>query len=289
MTTIAPAYLYQFGGVDIPGALGAFTWPGTARKRFVKTLSGPFDPTGGTAAGLDLPYDLGYTGLCVDATDTSAIADELDSLRDKIDTTDRLWLALADGTYRWAWAHLKAVAPELTATARAAVRFTLAFQVASPWYGDVHGGYTDLETGWHEDTYLFANHLYYDGPVDAFTIDSDPTVCFALNNGDAPVDDLGITIKAGSADITAVTLTSASGADWIFSGTIAAGNILRIDCGACTVLNDGVDAFDGLKTGAAHVLPSWLRATPGIGEIYITLTGGSTDSTIVFTLADGWR
>lgn len=285
MTIVAPAYLSQFGSTTIPGARGRFQWPGAARPSTVPTINGTFDASGTGTAGILLPYQLTYTGAVFDATDSSAVQADLDTLRALTGTWDKLTMAMADGTTRWAYARLVNVSPEMTATARTVITFAALWQVSTIWYGDAMGATAT------PNTLLFRNGLYGD-LAQATTISALPIELY--NAGNAPVHDAGIVVQAGSADITAFTLTMTGSvvptgiSEMEFSGTILAGANLVIDCGARTIRNNGTDAFAYWRRTANHTTDKWATIPVGASSWTMAATGGAGDSLILFTYADGF-
>jgi hypothetical protein len=282
MTTSAPFYLYQFGTTAIPGYRGSFGWPAQTRTTTMRTLGGSFDAAGSDVAPLELPYTLTYTGLVVHATNTTQIRIGLDALRARRGARDRLWLHTTDGYDRWVWARLLNVSPEMRVTDRATVQFVLTFAVQSRWYGHAHGGIWNLDAG-----YLFDNGLWLDMTDESFTLDGSPFYTIT-NNGNVAVDDCGITVTAGSADITALSIGITDICGFTYTGTISGGQSLIIDCSNKTVLNNGSEAWQGFALTAGHVIEPWLRLAPGANQVIVAVTGGSTDSVGQLTFSDAW-
>jgi hypothetical protein len=148
----------------------------------------------------------------------------------------------------------------------------LQFQKLSPvWYGTVHAEQRDL-TG--------------DGVAD---------VTFA-NNGNAYIDNAIITITAGTATVTAVNIQHRTGGgiiynELVWSGSLASSQILVIDCGAFTVLKNGVDDYQNFSLGANHREVPWFRLWNGTNNVRVTLTGGvgTEPATIGLDYYDGWK
>lgn len=147
MTTSAPAYLSYFGAQAIPNNRGRFAWPVTSRQTTVPTIGGAFRAAGLSNAGLQLPYQLSYTGAAVNATDTSAVLTLLDGLRARTGEYAVLRMQMTDTTVRWCMAELVNVSPEMVATDRAVVSFNLTFNVYTGWGGTVYGAWA-AESGW---------------------------------------------------------------------------------------------------------------------------------------------
>jgi hypothetical protein len=150
-----------------------------------------------------------------------------------------------------------------------------------------------LRAGWYfDDGYYLDDGLYFD-ESNSTTLDASPKTVTANNGGNATVEDAIITVTAGSAPITALKIErQVSGTTYEeldFTGTIATGKALVIDVGAWSVLNDGVDAFNDLAMGSDHKSECLLKLLPGDNTIIVTITGGSTDSTIAFAYYDLWK
>lgn len=262
-TTSAAVKLYQFGTTVIPGYRGAFTWTGDANDTTIATLGGPFDAAGTGNSGPKLPARLSYTGLAVHATDTTQIRTSLDALRARLGAYDQLWLYATDGGQRYAYARLLAVTPAIAYGERGTVQFTLGFQVQTTWRGAAHSGAITL------DTLL--------GPK-TFT---------TTNSGDADCEAVEITVTAGSAAITALTITCGS-CELAYTATIAPGKVLVIDTAAKSVIYDGGDAWTYLQRTASHTITPWMRLASGDNTVSVARTGGDVDSTIEFVYNDAW-
>jgi hypothetical protein len=88
------------------------------------------------------------------------------------------------------------------------------------------------------------------------------------NGGMIPIHDAIITVTATN-QIAALTVTELSGIDWTFSGTIAAGTSLVIDCGAQTILNNGSNAYSNFTLNSGHSVEGWLPLPRGTSVLQI--------------------
>lgn len=89
------------------------------------------------------------------------------------------------------------------------------------------------------------------------------------------VDDATITITRTSGTITAVSLTCAElGISLAWTGTMGAGDVLTIDCGAQTVKENTTDAYSGFSL-SGHTAAGWLPIPQGNYVFYATVTGGN--------------
>lgn len=98
-----------------------------------------------------------------------------------------------------------------------------------------------------------------------------------------------ITLVAGTAALTAgATIKRLVGtvvADRIvYSGTVAAGGTLVVDCRALSVKIGGVDSY-GTAFSADH--PAWLRLEPGSNDYRVELAAGKT-ANVTFEWDDTW-
>lgn len=152
------------------------------------------------------------------------------------------------------------------------------------WHRPLTFHFQLLGSGW-KGTYHDGSGAY------VVTLDSSPKSMEIANGGNDVVRDVTMAIMAGSADITAITIANAEAGHVsaiTYTGTIAAGKVLVIDAPTWTVLNDGADAWSGISFESTHAIRELLRLMPGNNTINVTLTGGSTDSTIAFVFYDLW-
>lgn len=114
-----------------------------------------------------------------------------------------------------------------------------------------------------------------------------------LNPGNAPVLGWIIEVTAAPVGLTALTL-NAGDAAWSWSGNLAAGQTLRIDCGGRDVTVLGGDAYYGWGGGGSgfvldallHRITDWLRIMPGQNTLTLTFTPDA-DHTITITPLSG--
>jgi len=220
------------------------------------------------------------------AATESAMSDLFFSIRALVGTRDKLYRQLIDDTLQWQYARLvemPAVRDYQKSKLGLIQDIDLLFVTQDALWKSEHP---------HGDWYLDDGHylddgLYLDTDI-IYILDSSPKVInrsvgSASDAGRAPVRDLQIKVMAGSSAITALTIARTDGETLTFSGTIASGEELIIDCGTMRVTNDGVDAYDDLSIAATADMAAWFTLQPGANnEITVTFTGGSTDSTLEF-------
>ncbi len=120
-------------------------------------------------------------------------------------------------------------------------------------------------------------------------LDTNPHNVSWTNAGNRAVDNAIITLTAGANNITAVTFIVAGVSSITWTGTLVATTALVIDCGARTVLNNGVDARSGLTRNVAHTINPWLRlAASASTTVSVGFTGAGTP-TCGIAASDGWK
>jgi len=219
----------------------------------------------------------------------TALQTALDALKALEGTRDKLFaVLLSDGSERWAWARCVKVDGTREPGAYLTQVVEIDFLVNPPfWHGVDHGGWT-FDSG--ED---FDDGLYFDAADFAFTLDGSPKSVTVTNGGNKIVDDMIITVTAGSAAITALDIKKYYGATIYghvsYSGTIAIGKSLVIDCGAVSVVNDGTGDANHFTIESDHRNDRWIRLNVGDNTIVITYTCAAADSTIEFSFKDQWK
>lgn len=95
--------------------------------------------------------------------------------------------------------------------------------------------------------------------------------------GTAPVFDPVFTFASTATGAKTIRVViAARSVDWTWTGTVTSGNSVIIDCGAESILNNGVDAYAGLTLAGAHACNWWAYLMPGINSVSVTLTGAGT-------------
>ena len=96
------------------------------------------------------------------------------------------------------------------------------------------------------------------------------------SEGNATIEDSVLTVTA-SGTITSLQFAIAHiGVDLRYTGTLAAGSILTIDCGTQTVTVNGVAAYSGFALGSGHTARSWLPLPPGPWAMLVGSNGAGT-------------
>jgi hypothetical protein len=245
---------------------------------FDLSSGGAFDGLGSEEA-TSKSYKLTKTMTVWFATQAERIT-YFETLRGMVGQRGRLFREWQDTNIEWVTARLVKVGAERDLDQIRHLEVDVDFEVYSGyWHGDLIAAWT-FDSG-----EIFDSGLFFDSGGDQVTLDSSPKNFTITLNGNAIVNDPIITVTAGGANITSLTirnLSSNNEADLRYTGTITSGQALVIDCGAYTVENNGVDDEANHSVGANHAINEWFRLKDGSNSIRISITGGSNDSTIDF-------
>jgi len=280
--------LYRFGAVDLPLYNPRLEGGSAPSQVATVTLADGrvWDAIGGERARAALPYMLNYEGLAA-ADDAAALQTTLAALFGMRGKRAKLYRRLLSdkNAIQWAWARLTRV-PMPSGPSGQTTHIPLSFQfdILSTWRGHYHTRWT-LNNGYFLNDGLYLN----DGEFVETMSGASPHVITVTNAGNGICYDPVITITAGAAPITALTIATAGGTDIDWTGNIAIGDSLVIDCGAKSIKDDGVNAYVGFSYGGSHTANGWLELPPGDTAITIYRTGGSTDSTVQVDFRDTWE
>lgn len=109
---------------------------------------------------------------------------------------------------------------------------------------------------------------------------SNGLVCpVAVSNGGERIDDARIEITCISGTLTAIAITG-NGIELAWTGSLASGETLVIDCSTQTVPAAGVDSYSGFSLGDDHTIAGWLQIDPGDNTYMVTVTGGNATVSI---------
>lgn len=256
--------------------------PIAARQAVVQTIAGGFDAWGSDDAPPDLPAMRSYRCIVLEDT-VAAWRIALDALRAQVGKRSFLYRrADDDNSLQRCVARLIQNSVQRPYAHGLAQEVELVFQLWTTWRGHDHRTWT-LDSG-----ELLDSGLYLDDGGFVETMASSPHTITVTNGGNRRVDNSVITITAGAAAITAITIAKAGETDIEWNGICASGNTVVIDCGSYTVRYAGINSYTGFALGGDHAVAEWLRLDPGDNDIVITFTGGSTNSTVKIEFADGW-
>ncbi len=280
--------LERFSTVELPLYNPRFQGGSAPSQAATVTLAdgSVYDSSGAERARVALPYTLNYEGVALedDAATLQTTLAALFGLRGKRAKLYRTLLDDAD-SIQWAWARLTRV-PMPSGPSGQLTHIPLSFQfdILSTWRGHYHTEWT-LNNGYFLNDGLYLN----DGEFVETMSGASPYVITVTNGGNGICYEPLITITVGAAPITALTIATAGGTDIDWTGNIAIGDSLVIDCGAKSIKDDGVNAYVGFSYGGSHTANGWLELPPGDTAITISRTGGSTDSTVQVDFQDIWE
>lgn len=274
--------LNKFGQTDLPKVNAEpDVGTGPAKSDLVNIPGGWFDPQG-TAQADAQTHIIPLACALIGATKT-ALDDAYDTVRALKGVRDKLWRLRADGDIQWIWARMIEIQAVRDYRVPHRLPMTISFQRLSPLWNGLRS-----DDGWLLDAGdRLDEGLYLDGTPTV--LNTSPKNITVTNSGNATVKNAVITVTAVGTDITALTIAKSGETQLVYSGTIAAGESLVIDCGAWSVENDGTDDYANFALGASHAIEEWLHLEPGNNTITVTKTGGGTTSTIGFTYYDGWQ
>lgn len=136
----------------------------------------------------------------------------------------------------------------------------------------------DVEQSRHaEITSEFEAVGYWKSSAQSTTSRSSTGTLTPTGGGLARVYDAVITFTASSTGTKTIRMQdSASGIDWTFSASVTNTQVVTIDCGAFSVLNNAVNAYSSFTLNAAHASDYWCAILPGANTFTFTLTGAGT-------------
>jgi hypothetical protein len=273
--------------IDLPLAAAEFD-AGTAGSvsGIVKTVDGFYDTLGTARAPMALPYELPLAAELVAAT-VAALSTSALGLRALRGERLALWREMSvDGALQWCWARLMRKGAPRGPGNRMWQPVELSFEITSPWYGAYYDG-----DGWLlDDGFFFDNGLYLDTGLLTTIVSGAPFTI--THGGDAEITAIVITVTAAAgAAITALTVKVGATSiwEWTYTGTIAAGKALVVDCGAQTVKNDGTADYAHFDLTSNHNQNYWFAFQPGANTVTVTMTGGGATSTIAFAYYEAWE
>lgn len=260
--------------------------PIPARVGVVGTIAGAYDTLGADDAPQELPYNVSVRGVVLEDT-AAALRTTLDGLRALVGKRKNLYRR-ADSNDEIQWARARLVSEPMRRVQGNVLHceVEMVFQILTPWVGADHSTWV-LDDGEYLDT-----ALYLDEAGETFT-GSSPHIFTTTNGGNRVVTNPVITLTAGGASVTSVTITKVgtggSETKIVWTGTLLTTKKLIVDCGTFTITNDGANAYSGKAAfDSNHTIAEWLRIDPGYNEITVTWVGGSTDSTVLLEYRDGW-
>lgn len=147
--------------------------------------------------------------------------------------------------------------------------------------------------GWRLDTgYFLDDGLSFDSGHTESLATSPETFTLTLGSasdaGRAPTRAIVMTINPGNAPMSNITIARTGGESILFSGSLAAGELLVIDTGSMQVTKSGVDAYSSMTFSPTADLATWFSLLPGDNAMSVSWTGGGTGAEIDFVYAEAW-
>lgn len=255
--------LTEFDGVALPSynrESGLDTAP--PLNGFVGTVLGGYDSYRSDMAPAAVPFQLTVRGIVSLETDADQRA-AIDGLRATSRRRGRLFRqADDDDSEQWCYARLEQIPHRRITGVNGYQMLEMTFLVESEWYGE--------------------------SVVNTVSLGSSPYAFAVENAGNRMVNDAILTVTAGDATMTAVTITTTNGTHLVWTGTLAAGDDLIINSGSKSITNDGANAYSGLTYGASHTIDDWLRIE-GSMNITIAYVGGGADAEVGIAFYEGWK
>lgn len=277
--------LTQFGTYTLPrGNKRDDISTGSAQSAVVVLPGGGSYDSYGTAQAPEAVTTLSTEYEIVETT-AAAVQTARDAIRAYRGKRSRLWAETPSGLLRWVYARLARVRMEREIPNIYYQPVQLDFEIAEPgWNGMGHGAPWYLDAGEYLDSGLY---LDYDELV---TMDTPAGETVTVNNGgNRTVTDVIFTVTASGDQITAFTFTC-SPCKWAYTGTIADGKSLVIDCGAKSVIYDGTtDGYADFALDATHASANWCEFVPGDNTVTLAMTTGSVAATVAISYHDGWE
>lgn len=229
--------------VELPGQAGAFDADGNEHYRKPLIITRTFE---------------------IVESDYGTVDDTLDALRAKANKgLRRLICETRNGDGRQTWAKLKAVKAPQNPEHFLYLPVTLTFEVTWPWLEEQD------DIGWFLDTGIALDGV---NTLDEDNITTQVGVgTFDIDNDGGDVITRLLMVIKGSSTNPSITNTT-TGESISYSGTVASGSSLVIDCGALAAWLDGGDVYSGISIGDMQTQFFSLA----VGSNSITFSGGGT-------------
>lgn len=187
------------------------------------------------------------------------LRNQLDNLKAKLGRSDQLWRTdYSGGLRRWKQARLLKVEHPTTVNNRAV-------------FANIGATFETNQAAWRNETATTTTQSLISGN-NTITVN-------ALGTED--INDAIITITA-TGTITAVHITvSATGVDFSWAGSLAAAQVLVIDCGKLTVKKNGTDAYSGFALASGHTAQGWVRLAAQTANALVINVNAAGSASIV--------
>lgn len=237
-------YLYQFDGLDLPYGASVDGLGGDVPSDVVATAGGWHFAYGSGLVPLGV-HRVAHRGIY-----SASVQANVDALMGKLGGRGSLWrIRQADSAVQWKTARL----------------------LSCRWERDVaQSQHAALVSEWDAVG-------YWKSSSQSTTSRSSTGTLTPTGGGKARVFDAVITFTASSTGTKTIRMQdSVAGIDWTFSASVTNGQVVTIDCGAFSVLNNGSNAYSSFTLNAGHASDFWCVIMPGSNTFTFTLTGAGT-------------
>lgn len=236
-------HLYQFDGIDLPYGASVDGLGGVVESDVARTAGGWHFAYG---AGLVAQggHRVAHRGIY-----SASVATNANNLLGKVGRRGNLWrMRESDSAIQWKVARL----------------------LSCQWDRDVaQSQHAEMVSEWEAVGYWKAQSQ--STVSRASTGSLTPT-----GGGKADVLDAVITFTASSTTTHTFRLQdSVAGVDWQYSSSITSGQVVTIDCGAFSVLNNGANAYSSFTLNGGHASDYWCVIMPGSNTFTFTLSAGA--------------
>jgi hypothetical protein len=258
------AYLEQFGTVTLPPALpesDAGTGP-SVNQLTPMPWGGQFDGLGDGVApmpGDKLTYKCRLIG-----TSTSNLDGLYKAYRLLRGTREKLYRRNGDTTQHWSWARLNECKGVWDYEHIVHMDLNFEFQMTSPcWYSTTTHAYD-----WHIVGIAPADTL-----LTTLAESKGAAVKYIDHSGNIDQPAAIFTLTAISTVTSVIINNVTTGYSFIYTNTLAAGDVLVIDTGAMSVKKNGVDDYKTYFHPPTNH-EEWMHIAPGENKLTINITGG---------------
>jgi len=258
--------LTHFGGVALPQARAESSIPRQARSNVLEMMDGVYDQDG--SAVVTSPVQLSHRAVLVEDVDSS-----LDGLYARMRRAVGIIRAtMRDGSVRQSWARLLEITEDMSWQDRVVQPVAFRFLQTYPYWVDRDDEPLYLDDGWNLDD----GEVLDEGTVESESITSLPHTFTITNGGSAEIPRGEIRIEPGSgASVPNLRITNrANGAALAYEGSLSEGDVLVIDLLTRTVVLNGADDYDNMRTNDINWLPL------AIGDNPIVVTGDAVSGTV---------
>lgn len=277
-------FVYRFGDITLPDRMTVQEFsPVEPQDTLIQTIGGVYDNAGtGRRAPLRFPHPISIKAMQVSA-DANAFRTAIDALRAAVGTRAYLYRrADNDATIQTALCYLNRVPASIGIENHLHQDMSFGFRQLTPWLGDDHA-----ELHWDDGVSLWDDGELWDQEDYTITFASSHTQT-VNNGGNLHVTDVILTVTTDANPLSNIAWYVPYTIDLAWLSTVPAHSTLIIDCGAKSVKLNGVNRYNNLSLGAAHILEDWFELAPGDNTVQIAATGTKVGATWSVSFRDWW-